>query len=268
MSMVNKLITRLYKTFESELCEHLNVSPEQLAADLKRDNLIREMASFDISSSVHLLDTNVYMWTHGMPSGCLLTASFNTLLNQFYFYYAWDELAPVKFRGFDKYLEHVRANFLGDDNVLGVSNAAIPFYNMVTLQKCFRTHELYYTDARKSTNAMLPFIPFSEVSYLKRTPIDSVTQSVPYEMPRWVWALDQDVIREMPNWVSNGSVKILVPQIVDDCLREASLWGRVFYDDCASKLRDACAAKRIPFINNGFSRTREGVLSGTYQPFV
>lgn len=266
MVMVNKLVTRLYETYSVELCSHLNVTKDELFSRLAIDNDVREMCSFDIASSVHLLDTNVYMWTHGMPSGCLLTASFNTLLNQFYFYYAWDELAPPKFRGFRSYLDHVRANFQGDDNVLGVSDDAIHFYNHHTLQKCFAAKELIYTDALKTGSAMPKYLNFSQISYLKRSPI--FANSYSYESPRWVWGLDKEVILEMPNWVSKSDTqKHLIPQVVDDCLRESSIWGEEFFNDNCDKLKAACMTHKIPFHSDGFIRTRQFVLSGEYQPF-
>lgn len=266
MCMVNKLVTRLYETYSVELCATLGVTEDQLFAQLAVDNNVREMCSFDIASSVHAIDNNVYMWTHGMPSGCLLTASFNTLLNQFYFYYAWDELAPPKFRGFRSYLDHVRANFQGDDNVLGVSDEAVVFYNHHTLQSCFARKKLIYTDALKTGTDMPKYLRFDQISYLKRSPI--FANSYDFESPRWVWGLDQDVIREMPNWVSHSDTqKRLIPQVVDDCLRESSIWGEDFFNENCDKLRIACRKHRIPFHSDGFIRTRQFVLSGEYQPF-
>ncbi len=99
------------------------------------------------------------------PSGHPLTVIINCLVNALYMRYCYMELNPrseVK-----TFKEHVNLLTYGDDNTMGVSEAA-PWFNHTAIQRVLADIGVEYTMADKESESR-PFIHIREVSYLKRT---------------------------------------------------------------------------------------------------
>jgi len=145
----------------------------------------------------------------------------------------------------------------------------LPFFNCRTLQKAFAQIGREMTDALKTGGEIQPFQSIDETWYLKRTPRMSTDQpGCAFESARYVWCLEKEVIQEMPNWVSkSGPPKVMVAQVLEDVLREASLWGMDYYEEVYDKLFTKCAVKNIQLPARDFRGTRAAVLSGSFSPW-
>lgn len=102
------------------------------------------------------------------PSGQPLTVIINGLANILYMRYAYYSKKRVSELGeVPLFHEVVKLMTYGDDNFFNVSPKEKDF-NMITVGEQLATIDMKYTDASKEIS-QVPFKPFSEISFLKRT---------------------------------------------------------------------------------------------------
>jgi DNA polymerase III delta prime subunit len=129
------------------------------------DILLRSM----VRTFVNIRD-HAYLTTHSMPSGCWVTALFNSLYNRFI-------TAACFYRNLKKNnrLEEATVmNFLqltdfvmGDDKICGVPTKFADVYNAETAKEFFESISMRFTDGEKGEiNA--PFKPLHDLVFLKR----------------------------------------------------------------------------------------------------
>lgn len=99
------------------------------------------------------------------PSGHPLTVIINSLANSLYMRYCYAILSNE--RTCKNFKRDVSLMTYGDDNVMGVSPSA-EFFNHTAIQKVLADVGIRYTMADKES-ASVPYIPISDVSFLKRT---------------------------------------------------------------------------------------------------
>jgi len=99
----------------------------------------------------------------GMPSGCIFTLSMNSFVNSFLLRVAYRRLI-----GDAMFLKKVRTANVGDDNINAVSMDISKRFNMVTISREYRKLGYVATPAKKG-NAVQEFIPFKDLTFLKRT---------------------------------------------------------------------------------------------------
>lgn len=115
--------------------------------------------------TVILLKDELYLTTHGMQSGCWLTAFLNSTVNKMISACCFKKNYPGKdvlFK-FNTIVEY----FLGDDRISGVPKELVKYYNMITLDKFFKELGMELTDGKKNA-ITIPTMPKEEVSFLKR----------------------------------------------------------------------------------------------------
>lgn len=101
----------------------------------------------------------------GNPSGHPLTVIINGIANCLYMRYCYTVLNPLK--DCTTFQQHVHLMTYGDDNVMGVSDAA-PWFTHTTIQKVLALVDIEYTMAEKE-EVSRPYDPITTVSFLKRT---------------------------------------------------------------------------------------------------
>ncbi|UHK03030.1 MAG: RNA helicase [Guiyang dicistrovirus 2] len=180
-----------------------------------------------IVHSVHIFDDNVYMWTHSQPSGNPFTVIINCLYNSIIMRIVWTlimEKENPRWRSMKHFRKHVSMVSYGDDNVLNISNDALPLYNQLSISEMMREIKHEYTDEEKTGNLVLSK-SLDDVYFLKR--------KFRYceELGRTVAPLKKEVIYEMLNWSRNTTdpSEILMDNI-EVAFREIVLHGRDAYE--------------------------------------
>lgn len=99
------------------------------------------------------------------PSGNALTVILNGLVNCLYNRYAYYLLNPDS--ECDSFKENVRLMVYGDDNIIGVNNDKIPWFNHTALVFAYEKMGIKYTMAEKEAKSV-PYIKITEATFLKR----------------------------------------------------------------------------------------------------
>jgi len=113
---------------------------------------------------------HAYLTTHSMPSGCWVTALFNSLYNRFI-------TAACFYRNLEKHhrlKEATITNFLqitdfvmGDDKICGTPNKFEDIYNAITAKEFFESIAMRFTDGEKG-EIITPFKDVQNLVFLKR----------------------------------------------------------------------------------------------------
>lgn len=161
------------------------------------DAVIRRALWMDIVNSVHATGDFLYMWNHGQPSGCPITATLNSIYHsiaaRYVFIRCAQEEQPDKasLAVFNKCVLHVN---YGDDDVYNISPEIIGWYNQITMTKYFQEIGMTYTDEAK-TGELVPYRKLEDVAFLKRKFRWDERQC------RFRAPLSLDTITEMARWV-------------------------------------------------------------------
>lgn len=182
-----------------------------------------------VAHSVHIFESNVYMWTHSQPSGNPMTAILNSLYNLVVLRYAWQIIMEnTRYVGQQHFAEHVYMVAYGDDNVLNISDEIAELFNQQTITVALDKIGHIYTDEAK-TGELVKYRTLNDVQFLKRS------FKFNDELKRYVAPLDKAVIYEMLNWVRLSKSTLNVDDVlltnVDVAFREIVYHGEVAYDE-------------------------------------
>nr|QKI28875.1 hypothetical protein 1 [Ginkgo biloba dicistrovirus] len=136
----------------------------------ENDNMVRAILMEDLYNSRHLstqsgVADNVVTWAKSLPSGHFLTASFNTMLSQSCIIASFIEATDEKLDFWD----HCGTLELGDDNATGCDDEVAGIFNQqVVASHVKRFYDMDYTPGKKDA-ALTDFVPFEEITFLKRT---------------------------------------------------------------------------------------------------
>lgn len=223
------------------ICDYINSWYD----DGHRNAQIRTILWEELCNSFVLVKDKVIQQTHSQPSGNPLTVIINCIYNSMAMRYAWliceeaalDHGLIEELGGLRAYDLHVAAANYGDDNVLGISDYAIQFYNQDTITKALELIGLTYTDEAK-TGVFTPYRHLSDVSFLKRKFVRDETSEY------LIWApLDLAVCREMTLWTRGRDAT--GEATLENCrvaAMELALHGKTVYDEETTKLNRAIRA--------------------------
>lgn len=111
-----------------------------------------------------------YLTTHSMPSGCWVTALFNSLYNRFItaccFYRNLKKNKRIDEATVENFLT-LTDFVMGDDKICGVSNKFKDIYNALTVKEYFESLSMRFTDGEKG-EITAPFKGLHELVFLKR----------------------------------------------------------------------------------------------------
>lgn len=205
-------------------------------AGSEEETLIRTVLWREIVNSVHNCRGNLYGWCKSQPSGCPITAILNSVYNSLAVRYVYLllalENAPDKASmiHFNQFVEMVA---YGDDNLVGVSDMIIEWFNQVTMTQAFATFGMTYTDEAKS-GKLVASRTIDDVSYLKRR-----FRFEP-RVGRYIAPLELGTCLEMVNWVRSSLDDIEQCKLnCETSIFELSLHGKEVYQEWAPKIAQA-----------------------------
>lgn len=196
---------------------------------------IRRTLWAEIVGSMHIMEDNVYMWTHSQPSGNPLTVVINSIYNSLMMRYAWCLAMKGTQFGSLTYFDHF-VSFIsyGDDNVINIADCVLEEFNQVKLTEFLALTGLTYTMENKEEE-VIPHRALSEVTFLKRQ-FRWDAEYNKYDAP---WDLSS--LLELSNWVrGKESHDKRCSENVEKCFEELSLHGEEIFDEWTPKLRKVC----------------------------
>lgn len=194
-----------------------------------------------------------FLRVHGInSSGNAATVLFNCLANYIIMVYAFNDLKT----GDETFIEHVRAMFYGDDNLMGVSEQAM-FFNFASIQSALRDMGITYTPADKTATAY-SFKCLDKCEFLQRT--------FRYD-ERLEHTLAPLKLRSFSKMVMVAIPSTSVPyheQIMDSvasCVRESFLHGEEVFLQIRNDLQQAViSAGYLPYAKEGTFPSYETLL--------
>jgi hypothetical protein len=232
--------------------------------DSEENQTIRRGLWLNIVNALHLNHDIVYQCTHSQPSGCPITAILNSIYNSIVVRMVFllcakkqekeanlqnGSLANMHF-----FNENVSLVTYGDDNLIGILEPILPWFNQITMCEMFVIIGHEYTDESKSGN-ILPCKDLSECAYLKRKFIFDQT------LQRHTAPIELSVILEIPQWTKKGNMadEITLANI-DVAMRELSLHDRDTFDHYSRIYQRACFSKGVDYRFQTYSEYRTNVL--------
>lgn len=209
---------------------------------------IRRTLWMHIVHAIHINRDIVYQATHSQPSGCPITAILNSIYNSIIIRIAYLICAEQHYREtgedycamrwFNLFVAMVS---YGDDNLIGVSEKILVWFNQLSLTKALLVIGHEYTDEAK-TGVIVPVRDISEVAYLKR--------SFKWHpaLNRYVAPLDLDVVLEIVQWTKRGlSYDAITIANLDVTMRELSLHDSEIFDKYKKILMQECVKHKIQY---------------------
>jgi hypothetical protein len=165
------------------------------------------------------------------PSGHTGTVIVNDIDNSLYmryvYYHVYDGKPPGRFK------ENVSLVTYGDDNAMSVTDKVADKFNHTTIAHVLGLSGIQYTMADK-TSESVPFIPFSDITFLKR----SFRWSEKYN--QWLGPIEEDSIFKSLHAVVKSKVLTLQQQsaeVVKNACREYFYYGEEVYNMRAQQLQ-------------------------------
>lgn len=209
---------------------------------------IRRTLWMHIVHAIHINRDVIYQATHSQPSGCPITAILNSIYNSIIIRIAYMICAQLHFeqtgedfRSMKWFNLFVAMVSYGDDNLIGISEKIISWFNQNTITTALLVIGHEYTDEAK-TGIIVPVRDISEVAYLKRhfkwNPA----------LNRYVAPLDLDTVLEIVQWTKKGLASDAITLAnLDVTMRELSLHDRETFDKYKKILYDECIKNRVMY---------------------
>jgi len=222
----------------------------------KGDKRLFRLACSVIPHSLVVMNDDVYLTSHSMPSGSFLTAIFNSLVNRFYtamWYYREcirNGVKPTRV----SFLKDIKDFVYGDDKLNALTDANKKYFlNALTMKDFFQSLGMDLTDASKG-EIVKPFQEWKDITFLKR--------SFEYKNPiGMVCPLDNQTLFSTMSWYKKGETqeqtlkeKINMFQREAYLHREGSEW--------VNQLEQFCSINGVPFTRVPESYLKELYLSG------
>lgn len=206
-----------------------------------RWNRARDVLFEDISNSRHLVENVIYDFDGSLPSGCILTAMLGSIINlkairmsviflslgkRDFERTDWESVDWISLNAkADRYATSV---VFGDDNVIAVSDEAIPWLNQNTITEAMAFFGFQYTPENKVVGlCSYNHRTIEEIDFLKRSFAKNTLDGT-YTCP-----LQLDVILEMPQWTKKTDRLAITCDNVKASLEELSLHTREVFEKFA-----------------------------------
>jgi len=216
--------------------------------DGEENRQIRNVLWMNIVHAIHINRNVIYQTTHSQPSGCPITAILNSLYNSVivriaYIFCAESHFQETgeDFRSMKSFAEFVAMVSYGDDNIVGICERIIDWFNQVTITAALALIGHEYTDEAK-TGIIVPFRDISEIAYLKRSFVWNP------RVNRYIAPLNLDVIREIVQWTKHGTLEHTITLAnLDVTMRELSLHDSIVFNEYCAILRKECQRLKITY---------------------
>jgi hypothetical protein len=153
----SKFDKKMLSTFQQILVDTImtKLKESQVTEELYKGVKVEHIAQFllhSIMMNPFVCVDEVWLSTHGLPSGCGLTAWFNSMIHKLYMFYCFCILYYKKFGclpTIETYREHVVNCVYGDDGLTGVSYEYCDWFNGPTVRDIMKDLGLDYTPGDK-----------------------------------------------------------------------------------------------------------------------
>ena len=227
----NKMIAGDYRKFDKKMSPLFMLAAFDIIIDLcefsgkytPEDILVLRGIACDTSYPLVDFNGDLVQLYGSNPSGHPLTVIINGLVNCLYMRYAYYKLDPNGVS--DTFRDNVALMTYGDDNVAGVSGH-VPWYNHTSVSGVLGSIGIDYTMPDK-TAISIPYVPFSQVSFLKRT------WSWDDEMKCYLAPLEHSSLeKSLMVWVRSKTIsqEEQVIAVLTSVNREYFFYGRKAYD--------------------------------------
>lgn len=186
-----------------------------------------------------VINDDVIITTHSMPSGSFLTAILNSLINRCYTAMWYASIVPNP--STVKYFSEVVDKVYGDDKLVGIRSNN-PKLTARTMANYFESIGLKVTTARK-TKVEVETMDMDELSFLKRTfKFHSV-------IGRIMCPLSLTTLKSGLSWYNVDSDEdVVIRDKICNFQRELYLHGRSVFEEGVAVLENFCKLKGVPFI--------------------
>lgn len=224
----------------------------------EEDVKVMRVLLISLINSLHITGTEVYQWTHSLPSGHYLTAPINSVFVNIVFGCVWqicfEEYSYMFARLFWKECAIVA---YGDDHLVSIPQSRIDKFNQLTLPSLFEVIGLSYTSEDKESKLDRPSRFINEVTYLRRSFLRDE------QTGKWLAPLSLDVVLETPMWLHKTPDKVF--QTIENlewAIRELSLHPKAVWEQWYPRLQDE--QRRLGYYTSFVDQdeTRNVVLSG------
>jgi len=207
---------------------------------------IRRTLWMHIVHAIHINRDVIYQATHSQPSGCPITAILNSIYNSIIIRIAYIICAQQHFeqtgedyRSMKWFNIFVSMVSYGDDNLIGINEKILDWFNQITITSALLVIGHEYTDEAK-TGIIVPVRDIAEVAYLKRhfkwNPA----------LNRYVAPLDLDTVLEIVQWTKKGlSSDAITLANLDVTMRELSLHDQETFDKYKKILIQECTKHKV-----------------------
>lgn len=195
--------------------------------DSDENQTIRQNIGEVLIDTQLLVGYSIFQKRKGMPSGCAITTELNSLMNWILLVSCFKALEPKL-----EYRDHLELAVYGDDHIVSVSKAAQKF-NFQSLKVILESFGMKYTDSRKRKGVEFDFQNISEISYLKRSFVE--TQNGYILAP-----LEDVVLTEMVMWVRECDNEAeALSQVLESFRGEITQVNKEFYDSITKQVSRA-----------------------------
>lgn len=209
---------------------------------------IRRTLWMHIVHAIHINRDVIYQATHSQPSGCPITAILNSIYNSVIIRIAYLICAEEHYRECEEDFRSMKWFNLfvamvsyGDDNLIGINERILGWFNQISITKALLVIGHEYTDEAK-TGVIVPVRDISEVAYLKRSFVYNPM------LNRYVAPLDLDTVLEIVQWTKKGLASDAITLAnLDVTMRELALHDPSVFDKYKKLLYDQCAQKGIQY---------------------
>jgi hypothetical protein len=104
----------------------------------------------------------------GMPSGHVLTALFNSVVNMIMHIIWYLASVPVKYRDVSLYDRYVRTKIYGDDSLDAIAAELLPYLNRNSMIDAYRKYCSMTITSSQKDGVILPYEPLMNLTFLKR----------------------------------------------------------------------------------------------------
>lgn len=214
--------------------------------------LIRHVLVMEAFSNLSLVRDCVVEIAQGIPSGFPMTVIFNCIVNYYFLGMAWIDIVGES--DYSEYATMTQFDDLcgvatyGDDNVVSVHPDLLDTFNLRSFATWLREYGVGYTDDMKNPIELSePHVAIADVSFLKRRFVPMPGSSFIMSAP-----LERVSIEEQVHWVRESDDRFeALKQNVDNALFEASIHGKLYFEDLKDRINTAMhGIMRAGFVNS------------------
>lgn len=200
------------------------------------------------------------VWPGSMPSGNVLTAVINCLINMILVRFNWLRANDYHLSCLPRFKENVVFRCLGDDNGVAVHRNYVKFFTEAYQAESVGSLGYRMTSATKGAELRTTMTKFTDLELLKRIPRwDEGRQ-------QWVLPLRLSVILLMPMKTKKDNHLGVAKDNLDTALHELSLHDPQCWEDWASKMIKFGAKDFSPLSNKRDFYLDRVLRAGYYDP--